>query len=47
MTASAMSATPTPATMSSQKWFAVAITLNQTQAGQSAHASFASLLRHT
>jgi hypothetical protein len=47
MIASATSATPTPATTSSQKWFAVAITLNHTHAGQSAQATFATGLRQT
>ena len=36
-----------PATTSSQKWLPVAITLNQTQAGQSSQSTFATLLRQT
>ena len=39
-----MSATSTPAAMSSQKWFAVAITENQTQAGQASQSAFAQRL---
>ena len=38
---SAIAATTTPATTSSQKWLPVAITLNQTQAGQSSQIAFA------
>src|SRR4051812_34851982 len=38
------SATTIPATTSSQKWFAVAMTQNQTHAGQSAQSAFAGRL---
>ena len=44
MIASARSATATPATTSSQKWLPVAITLNQTQAGQSAQSDLRQLV---
>ena len=36
-----------PARMSSQKWLPVAITANQTQAGQSSHSAFAHQCRQT
>ena len=36
-----------PPTKSSQKWLPVAITLNQTQAGQSSQSTLATLLRQT
>src|SRR5437016_7902354 len=47
MTASATRATKTPARTSSQKWFPVAMTENQTQSGQSAQTAFANQLRQT
>src|SRR3954454_23137499 len=47
MTASATRATKTPARTSSQKWFPVAMTENQTQPGQSAQTAFANQLRQT
>src|SRR5689334_10082621 len=47
MIAIAISATKMPATTSSQKWLAVAITENQTQAGHSAQKIFANQLRQT
>src|SRR3954464_7669915 len=47
MAASATRATKTPARTSSQKWFPVAMTENQTQSGQSAQTAFANQLRQT
>src|SRR2546430_7354988 len=47
MTASATRATKTPARTSSQKWFPVAMTENQTQSGQSAQTAFANQLGQT
>src|SRR2546430_16534184 len=47
MAASARRATKTPARTSSQKWFPVAMTENQTQSGQSAQTAFANQLRQT
>src|SRR5918995_5411593 len=40
-------ATAAPAAMSSQKWLAVAITVNQTQTGQASHSTFPGRQRTT
>ena len=45
--AAATPATSTPAAMSSQKWLPVAMTLNQTQAGQASQSAFAQGRRTT
>src|SRR5262245_43350785 len=47
MTSAAIPASTIPARMSSQKWLPVAITANQTHAGQASHSAFDHQCRQT